>query len=160
MAQLTKETFKIIDEYLEDIIDYKWMGRKSRLILLGGLILNIDGERPFFVPMKFEARLKSGKKLNLLQKGKSSPLHYSKKERGIPSNKYGKQVKVSKFKKAMESLPDAQRIALFNNFESALPGAVYAEKATEAIKKIGLTNENTLFAASLCPDELNHDNIS
>jgi hypothetical protein len=45
---------------LEDIIHLNWQGPNSKLALLGGIMINCDGEKTDkFLPLKFEIRTKS-----------------------------------------------------------------------------------------------------
>ena len=39
----------------------------------------------------------------------------------------------------------------------SLPSAVVLEKVSKAIEARGLTAKNTLYAQSVCPDEINHE---
>jgi hypothetical protein len=42
---------------LEDIIHLNWQGPNSKLALLGGIMINCDGEKTDkFLPLKFEIR--------------------------------------------------------------------------------------------------------
>lgn len=56
MAKLAHETYQIVEEYLEEIMDTKWMNSKSKLVLLGGIMINFDNQRDAFLPIKFELR--------------------------------------------------------------------------------------------------------
>lgn len=56
-AQLAYETYDIAMDMLEDIMDKKWMRDDSKLIILGGLMINVDGsDQDYFQPIKFEMR--------------------------------------------------------------------------------------------------------
>lgn len=72
---LAKETYIIVENFLEDIIDNHWMSENSKLVLLGGIMLNIDGERPMdmFLPMRFEVRSKNGDTDDLMAVFTDSP---------------------------------------------------------------------------------------
>ena len=48
--------------------------------------------------------------------------------------------------------------ALDKYFKGAKHGDTIVNMACEALYQIGFTPENTLFAQSTCPDEVNHDN--
>ena len=49
--------YEIIKDYLEDILNYKWMGPDSKLALIGGIMINCDGEgTDMFLPLHFEIR--------------------------------------------------------------------------------------------------------
>lgn len=43
------------------------------------------------------------------------------------------------------------------HFKGAMPGHKAEQQVYEHLRKLGFTSENTLFADSSCPDELNHD---
>jgi len=54
MAKLAFDTYAIVEQEIEKIMDRKWMDPKSKLILLGGVMINIDGDAPdLFLPIKF-----------------------------------------------------------------------------------------------------------
>ena len=54
---LAYKMYNIIEKYLEDIIHYKWMSPKSKLAIIGGVIINCDGPgTDRFLPLKFEIR--------------------------------------------------------------------------------------------------------
>jgi len=54
MAKLALDTYAIVEQEIEKIMDRKWMDPKSKLILLGGVMINIDGDAPdLFLPIKF-----------------------------------------------------------------------------------------------------------
>ena len=47
----------IIREYFEKIIDYDWMYGQSKLAIIGGIMINCDGEgTDVFQPVMFELR--------------------------------------------------------------------------------------------------------
>jgi len=43
MANLAYEQYMIVEKQINAIIDTKWMGEDSKLILLGGIMVNMDG---------------------------------------------------------------------------------------------------------------------
>lgn len=48
-------------------MDLKWMGEDSKLMLLGGIMINMDdGSQDRFVPLTFESRDKNGVATNLM----------------------------------------------------------------------------------------------
>jgi hypothetical protein len=52
--------FELQNKFLEDIIHLNWQGPNSKLALLGGIMINCDGEKTDkFLPLKFEIRTKS-----------------------------------------------------------------------------------------------------
>jgi hypothetical protein len=54
MAALAYETYAMVEKMLFDIIDRKWMSKDSKLVLLGGIMINIDGEAAdMFIPLNF-----------------------------------------------------------------------------------------------------------
>ena len=46
------------------------------------------------------------------------------------------------------------------HFDSAIPGRHVDDIVYKEIEKLGITKENTVFAQSSCPDELNHDDYN
>lgn len=42
--ELARAVYDIAHEFLNDIVDFKWMGPKSKLVVLGGLMINLDGD--------------------------------------------------------------------------------------------------------------------
>jgi hypothetical protein len=74
--KLAREIYTIAIDFLDDIAaTYDgWMGPNSKLVVLGGLMINVDGPQPdVFEPIMFEARNKNGVKTNLM------PLAFNKK---------------------------------------------------------------------------------
>lgn len=52
--QLARAVYEIAHGFLNDIVDFKWMSPKSKLVVLGGLMINIDGDQPdAFEPIMF-----------------------------------------------------------------------------------------------------------
>lgn len=51
---------------LESIIEDDWMGKDSKLVLLGGIMINVDGAKPvdLFLPLDFQVTTKEGKKMS------------------------------------------------------------------------------------------------
>ena len=57
IATLTNKFYEIIDEYLEDVIDMKFGGPNSKIALIGGIMINCEGEgTDHFLPLKFDIR--------------------------------------------------------------------------------------------------------
>lgn len=44
-----------------------------------------------------------------------------------------------------------------DHFPGAMSSAEVVEKVTNTLEKRGYTSENTLYAQSVCPDEINHE---
>jgi hypothetical protein len=60
-AGIVYKMYELIKEYLEDIFNYNWMGEDSKLALLGGIMINCDGEgTDMFLPLHFEIRTNKG----------------------------------------------------------------------------------------------------
>ena len=58
----------IQEQFLEDIINNNWMYPGSRLVLIGGIMINCDGKgSDRFLPLKFEIRTKDSSE-NLYEK--------------------------------------------------------------------------------------------
>jgi len=54
MAKLAMDTYAIVEQEVRKIVDRKWMDPHSKLIVLGGVMINIDGDAPdLFLPIKF-----------------------------------------------------------------------------------------------------------
>ena len=54
MAALAYQTYEIVEKQIATIIGRKWMDEKSKLVLLGGIMINIDGGAPdLFIPLNF-----------------------------------------------------------------------------------------------------------
>lgn len=65
--QLAYEMYKIIETFLESILSTGWMGEKSQLALIGGIMINCDNDAAdMFLPLKFEIRKKDGTSTDLL----------------------------------------------------------------------------------------------
>jgi len=57
----------MVNEMLMEIIDRKWMAPKSKLVLLGGIMINVDGNAPdLFLPLNFEAIHADGSSTDLM----------------------------------------------------------------------------------------------
>ena len=60
-AAIVYKVYDIIKEYLEKILSYNWMGPDSKLALVGGIMINCDGDgTDMFLPMDFEIRSNGG----------------------------------------------------------------------------------------------------
>ena len=53
-----------------------------------------------------------------------------------------------------------QTTSVTSHFTSALPGSHVEEMVFQELSKLGITQSNTVFAQSSCPDELNHDDYA
>ena len=68
MATLAYKMFEIQQEFLEQILNSKWMGKNSKLTLIGGIQINMDGEfTGKFLPLTFEVRNKDGQSRDYYQ---------------------------------------------------------------------------------------------
>jgi hypothetical protein len=68
MAALAYQTYEIVEEQIRSIIGRKWMDPTSKLILLGGIMINIDDDAPdLFIPLNFEAISQDGSTQDLMQ---------------------------------------------------------------------------------------------
>lgn len=53
--------YDVIKSYLDDIINFNWMGPDSKLALIGGIMINCDGEgTDMFLPLHFEIKTNKG----------------------------------------------------------------------------------------------------
>jgi hypothetical protein len=69
MALLAYETYTMVEEMLFDIVDRHWMSSESKLILLGGIMINMDGDAPdLFLPLNFESINGNGEHTFLMSK--------------------------------------------------------------------------------------------
>jgi len=132
------------------------MGENSKLILLGGLMINIDGEgHDYFEPLSFTTMTKDGESKDLLH----NLQHASFKH--ITAEPLADPVFVPAKMEEIESHRDihshGQKSSVRAHFATALPGSIVEEMVYQEISKLGITKENTVFAQSSCPDELNHD---
>jgi len=49
--------YRIIEDYLEKIVNLNWMSEKGSLAICGGIMINCDGDSTDrFLPLKFEIR--------------------------------------------------------------------------------------------------------
>jgi hypothetical protein len=61
MAALAYSMYKIHREYLDSILHYKWMNPSSKLAIIGGIQINVNGEQnDQFLPLSFEVRSNNG----------------------------------------------------------------------------------------------------
>jgi hypothetical protein len=52
--------YDIILKYIEDIINLNWQTENSKLALIGGIMINCEGNKTdMFLPLKFEVRQKN-----------------------------------------------------------------------------------------------------
>jgi hypothetical protein len=52
MVTLVYRIYDLIYTYLEEIIDYKWMGPNSKLAIFGGIMINCEGDKTdMFLPL-------------------------------------------------------------------------------------------------------------
>ena len=56
-VSLVYKVFQLIQEFLEGIYNTNWMTSKSKLAIIGGIVINMEGEgSDLFLPLKFEVR--------------------------------------------------------------------------------------------------------
>jgi len=57
---LVYSMFEVLSQFLENILQTDWMTDKGSLALVGGIMINCDGEgTDRFLPLKFEIRTKA-----------------------------------------------------------------------------------------------------
>ena len=57
MVALVYTMYEIMEKFVEDIIHLKWMTPKSKLVIIGGIMINADHEKSDrFLPLMFEIR--------------------------------------------------------------------------------------------------------
>lgn len=67
-AALVFKMYEILYEFLDDILHLNWQGPNSKLILLGGIMINSDGEgTDRFLPLKLEMRQKDSEPVDLFK---------------------------------------------------------------------------------------------
>ena len=54
-VSLVYKVFQLIQEFLEGIYNTNWMTSKSKLAIIGGIVINVEGS-DLFLPLKFEVR--------------------------------------------------------------------------------------------------------
>lgn len=68
MATLAYQMFEIVDKFLNEIINMNWASSNGKLALVGGIMINCDGERTdMFLPLKFDLVHKSGRRDELFK---------------------------------------------------------------------------------------------
>jgi len=57
MVKLAYEMYEVVKDFLEGIIHMNWQGPNSKLAIIGGLMINCDGDgTDMFLPLMFELR--------------------------------------------------------------------------------------------------------
>ena len=60
MVGLAYKMYAIVEKYLDDIVNMNFAGPRSKLAIVGGIMINCDGNRnDLFLPLKFEVRSKT-----------------------------------------------------------------------------------------------------
>ena len=151
-AMLATKTYEIAKQFLLDIINDSWMGPNSKLVILGGIMINVDGKgQDLFQPLMFEARHKDGSRVDYMGSMDAKILQQ------VPIDKLPAPV----FKpQKTQAMPNFQAYSAQRHFKSSLPGSQIEQIVYQTIASLGLTKENTVFAESSCPDELNHDDYA
>lgn len=95
--KLAREIYTIAIDFLDDItVTYKgWMGPNSKLVVLGGLMINVDGPQPdVFEPIMFTSTDTAGNKVDLLPKAfnRDSPVSWTAT---LPMPLFQKNVKIN-----------------------------------------------------------------
>ena len=57
MTRLAYEMYLLVKSFVKEILNNKWMGPNSKLGILGGIMINCDGEDgtcSMFLPLMFE----------------------------------------------------------------------------------------------------------
>lgn len=159
-AKLAQEVYTIAIDFLNEITaTYKgWMGANSKLVVLGGLMINVDGpQRDVFEPLMFTAVAKDGTTDDLMAQAfnKKTPVSWTP---SLPAPVFEKPVSMDS--EWIKTMPRKQKRTVNAHFTSALPGSQIEELVFRQISKLGITPENSVFAQSTCPDELNHDDYN
>ena len=65
---LANKMHDIASQFLDEIVDLKWMGPNSKLVILSGLMINVDGaSADVFEPLSFTIQGKDGKKTDMTE---------------------------------------------------------------------------------------------
>jgi hypothetical protein len=57
MAALAYKMYDLLLEFLNKIVDLKWQGPNSKLAIVGGIMINCEGDKTDkFLPLMFETR--------------------------------------------------------------------------------------------------------
>ena len=65
-AVLAFKMYEILSNFLDDITHVNYGGPNSKLALIGGIMINCDGDgNDMFLPIKFELRSKDGNKVDM-----------------------------------------------------------------------------------------------
>ena len=69
MAELAYQMFEIHRQFLDTILNDAWMSPNSKLAIIGGIQINIDGgANDRFLPLSFEVRSKDGTSIDYFEK--------------------------------------------------------------------------------------------
>jgi len=169
MALLAYETYVMVEEMLFDIVDRKWMSPDSKLILLGGIMINMDGDAPdLFLPLNFESISGDGEHTYLMEKVfgadqadhavKATPMR--KCEKGDNKNDLVNKCIPCKPTEDCGLMTAAQKASLAVNFPKAMNGRELEQMVYQKLAEHGVNPTNTVLTQSSCPDELNHDEFS
>jgi len=136
------------------------MGQDSKLMLLGGIMINVDGEKnDMFAPQTFKVinRKAAMSGANAGEKGKDLMSYFDKTPSG-PRIKAPKAVgKINLKANWKAKMTAAQGESVTKHFPTALPGSHVEQMVFTALADKSFTPENTVYTESSCPDELNHD---
>ena len=58
-VELANQMYLIQEKSIADILNFKWMDKKSQLVLIGGISVNFEGDTPNrFLPLMFSIKTK------------------------------------------------------------------------------------------------------
>ena len=61
MVRLVMSMYEISNNFLEKIMSDNWMGQRNKVAILGGIMINCEGEgTDVFLPLKFTLKTKDG----------------------------------------------------------------------------------------------------
>jgi hypothetical protein len=131
----------------------------GRLILLGGIILNLPDNDPefadHFLPLMFEARQTGQPNIDLMDRFVNAST-----QQDLTTNPWavvGAQREVFAW---MTWSPPADSLVyqtMHKFFPGALPAEAVHRRAITVLERYGFTAENTLLGTSFCPDEINNE---
>jgi hypothetical protein len=147
ISALIYEAYECVKETMLSIVNNNF--GNGKLVLVGGIQLNMP--RPHedhFQPLMFRMISKNGDVKDLLSEFDFKTAFYSEdlQERCFDLFSWLN----------MSPSPTSPCFAAMHRyFPACLPGEIIVRKMAEALRKFGLTPENTIYGQSLCPDEIN-----
>jgi len=149
--------YEAVKEKLLVCVNHKY--GPGNLVLIGGIQINMP--EPFedhFCPLMFQISSASTPTTNLMSAFSYKPpaiLADKPSSLVAAAAKQGNQVF-----SWLEIIPPAVSPcfqALHTGFPGTIPGQVVLHRSTQALMKLGICPDNTIFGQSICPDEINNE---